>query len=99
MSITAPWSSPCGIGSPSAVSKVETSMLVDTLSVTMALVVTGVGALIHIYATGYMHDEPRFRRFFVYLNFFVFAMLILILSDNFLGMFVGWEGVGWLRTC
>ena len=70
------------------------AMLVDSLSVTMALVVTGVGALIHIYATGYMHDEERFQRFFVYLNFFIFAMLILILSDNFLGMFVGWEGVG-----
>ncbi|MBI1296345.1 NADH-quinone oxidoreductase subunit L [bacterium] len=73
---------------------VGAAMLIDTLSVTMALVVTGVGALIHIYATGYMHDEPRFQRFFVYLNFFVFSMLILILSDNFLGMFVGWEGVG-----
>lgn len=70
------------------------AMLIDSLSVTMALVVTGVGALIHLYATGYMHDEERFQRFFVYLNFFVFAMLILILSDNFLGMFVGWEGVG-----
>jgi NADH-quinone oxidoreductase subunit L len=73
---------------------VGASMLIDTLSVTMALMVTGVASLIHIYATGYMHDEPRFQRFFVYLNFFVFAMLILILSDNFLGMFVGWEGVG-----
>ncbi len=73
---------------------VGAAMLVDTLSVTMALVVTGVGSLIHFYATGYMHDEPRFQRFFVYLNFFVLAMLILILSDNFLGMFVGWEGVG-----
>ncbi len=73
---------------------VGASMLIDTLSVTMALVVTGVGALIHIYAIGYMHDDLRFQRFFVYLNFFVFAMLILILSDNFLGMFVGWEGVG-----
>jgi len=70
------------------------ALLIDSLSVTMALVVTGVGALIHLYATGYMHDEERFQRFFVYLNFFVFAMLILILSDNFLGMFVGWEGVG-----
>ena len=70
------------------------AMLIDGLSVTMALVVTGVGSLIHIYATGYMHEEERFQRFFVYLNFFIFAMLILILSDNFLGMFVGWEGVG-----
>lgn len=70
------------------------ALLIDTLSVTMALVVTGVGALIHIYAIGYMHDDPRFQRFFVYLNFFVFAMLILVLSNNLLGMFVGWEGVG-----
>jgi NADH-quinone oxidoreductase subunit L len=60
----------------------------------MTLVVTGVGSLIHIYAIGYMHDDERFQRFFVYLNLFVFAMLLLVLSDNFLGMFVGWEGVG-----
>ncbi|RME59389.1 MAG: NADH-quinone oxidoreductase subunit L, partial [Caldilineae bacterium] len=73
---------------------VPAAMLIDTLSVTMALVVTGVGALIHIYATEYMHEDERYQRFFVYLNFFVFAMLILVLSDNFLGMFVGWEGVG-----
>lgn len=73
---------------------VAAAMLIDPLSVTMTLVVTGVGSLIHIYAIGYMHHEERFQRFFVYLNFFVFSMLILVLSDNFLGMFVGWEGVG-----
>ena len=60
----------------------------------MALVVTGVGALIHIYAGRYMHGEQNFQRFFVYLNFFILAMLVLILSNNFVGMFVGWEGVG-----
>ena len=70
------------------------ALLIDPLSLTMALVVTGVGSLIHIYATSYMHDDERFQRFFIYLNFFVFAMLILVMSDNFLGMFVGWEGVG-----
>lgn len=70
------------------------ALLIDPLSVTMTLVVTGVGALIHLYATSYMEDDERFQRFFIYLNFFIFAMLILVLSDNFLGMFVGWEGVG-----
>ncbi len=70
------------------------ALLIDPLSVTMALVVTGVGALIHVYAGGYMHGEQNFQRFFVYLNFFILAMLVLILSNNFVGMFVGWEGVG-----
>lgn len=70
------------------------ALLIDPLSVTMALIVTGVGALIHIYAGGYMHGEQNYQRFFVYLNFFILAMLVLILSNNFVGMFVGWEGVG-----
>ncbi len=60
----------------------------------MALVVTGVGALIHVYSIGYMEHDERYQRFFFYLNFFILAMLILVMSDNFLGMFVGWEGVG-----
>jgi NADH-quinone oxidoreductase subunit L len=74
---------------------------VDTLSVTMMLVVSGVGTLIHIYAIGYMHDDvrhnqdvPRFRRFFVFMNLFIAAMMILVSADNYLMMFVGWEGVG-----
>ena len=67
---------------------------VDTLSVTMMLVVTGIGTLIHIYAIGYMHGDSRFPRFFVYLNLFLFFMLILVTGNNFLMMFVGWEGVG-----
>ena len=70
------------------------ALLIDPLSVTMALIVTGVGALIHIYAGGYMHGEQNYQRFFVYLNFFILAMLVLILSNNFVSMFVGWEGVG-----
>jgi NADH-quinone oxidoreductase subunit L len=74
--------------------RVSAALLLDPLSITMALVVTGVGALIHIYATSYMEHDERFQRFFIYLNFFIFAMLILVLSDSFLGMFVGWEGVG-----
>jgi len=74
---------------------------VDTLSVTMMLVVSGVGTLIHIYAIGYMHsdvrhngDPGRFTRFFVYLNLFIAAMMILVSADNYLMLFVGWEGVG-----
>jgi len=67
---------------------------VDPLSVTMLLVVTGVGFLIHVYSIGYMHGDPGYWRFFSYLNLFVFAMLNLILADNFLLMFRGGEGVG-----
>jgi NADH-quinone oxidoreductase subunit L len=70
------------------------ALQVDQLTVIMLLVVTGVGWLIHIYSTGYMHDDPGYRRFFAYLNLFMFFMLILILADNYLLMFVGWEGVG-----
>ncbi len=74
--------------------KAQVAFLIDPLSIVMALVVTGVSFMIHIYSGGYMEDDPGFRRFFVYLNLFVFSMLILILANNFLLMFVGWEGVG-----
>ncbi len=70
------------------------AMQVDTLSVTMMLVVTGVGSLIHIYAIGYMHGDPNFSRFFTYMNLFLFFMLILVTGNNYLMLFVGWEGVG-----
>lgn len=66
----------------------------DQLSVLMGLVVTGVGALIHVYSIGYMHGDAGFYKYFAYLNLFVFAMLNLILSDNLVGTFLGWEGVG-----
>ena len=66
----------------------------DPISAVMLLVVTGVGLLIHIYAGGYMETEPSYWRFFSYLNLFIFAMLLLILGDNFFVMFFGWEGVG-----
>jgi NADH-quinone oxidoreductase subunit L len=74
--------------------RVDAAFAVDPLSAVMILVVTGIGGLIHLYATGYMHDDPAFWRFFAYLNLFTFAMLTLVLGDSLLTMFVGWEGVG-----
>ncbi|MFI5354651.1 MAG: NADH-quinone oxidoreductase subunit L [Desulfobaccales bacterium] len=72
----------------------QAAFLIDPLSLIMLLVVSGVSTLIHIYSIGYMHDDPGFPRYFAYLNLFVFNMLILVSADNFLLMFVGWEGVG-----
>ncbi len=66
----------------------------DRLSVVMMLVVTGVGFLIHVYSVGYMWDDPGYYRFFSYLNLFMFFMLTLVLANNYLVMFIGWEGVG-----
>ena len=74
--------------------EVEASLLIDPLSVTMALFVTGVGFLIHLYSIGYMEGDEGFTRFFTYMNLFAFSMLVLVLADNFLLTFVGWEGVG-----
>ena len=68
--------------------------LIDPLSSLMLLIITGVGFLIHVYSIGYMHDDEGFNRFFSYLNLFVFFMLLLVMGDNYLLMFVGWEGVG-----
>jgi NADH-quinone oxidoreductase subunit L len=79
---------------PSAAIDIGWQMRVDTLSLTMMMVVTGIGTLIHIYAIGYMHGDPRFARFFVYLNLFLVFMLVLVTGNNFLVLFVGWEGVG-----
>lgn len=73
---------------------VSVAYQVDQLSIVMALIVTGVGFLIHIYSIGYMHGDKGFWRFFAYLNLFIFAMMNLILADNFLLLFLGWEGVG-----
>jgi NADH-quinone oxidoreductase subunit L len=72
----------------------DATLLWDPLSAVMTLVVTGVGALIHIYSVGYMHGDERFARFFTYLNLFITSMLILVLGNNFGVMFVGWELVG-----
>ena len=73
---------------------IEAGLLVDQLSIVFVLLITGVGSLIHVYSIGYMaHDEQR-RRFFAFLNLFVASMLLLVLADNYLVLFVGWEGVG-----
>src|SRR5512144_1803318 len=68
--------------------------LVDPLSAVMMLVVSFVGFLIHVYSIGYMHGDPGYARFFTYLNLFMTSMLILVLANNYLFMFLGWEGVG-----
>ncbi|MFY9782403.1 MAG: proton-conducting transporter membrane subunit, partial [Acidimicrobiales bacterium] len=73
---------------------VPAALLVDPLSVTMCLFVTGISALIHLYSIGYMKGEKDFRKFFLYLNLFVFSMLLLVLANNLVLTFVGWEGVG-----
>ena len=73
---------------------VDWTLRVDPLAITMALVVTGVGTLIHLYAVGYMEHDPRVGRFFAYFNLFAFFMLMLVLADNYLVLFLGWEGVG-----
>ena len=73
---------------------VNYSYLIDPLSISVVLIVTGVGSLIHFYSIGYMHGDPGFAKFFAYLNLFIFAMLNLVLADNLLLVFLGWEGVG-----
>ncbi len=73
---------------------IHVAFQVDQLSILMTLIVTGVGFVIHVYSIGYMRGERGFARYFAYLNLFIFAMLTLVLSDNFLLLFVGWEGVG-----
>jgi NADH-quinone oxidoreductase subunit L len=74
--------------------QVPIGFLVDPLSAVMMMTVSGVACIIHIYSVGYMHDDRGYTRYFTYLNLFVFAMLVLVSANNFLLMFVGWEGVG-----
>ena len=74
--------------------QVDMALLADPLSITMALFVTGIGSLIHLYAIGYMHGDAKFPKFFMYLNLFIFSMLMLVLGENLLVTFLGWEGVG-----
>ena len=76
--------------------QVDMAFLADPLSIVMCLFVTGIGALIHLYSIGYMHGDPKFSKFFLYMNLFVAAMLVLVLGENMLVTFLGWEGVG---TC
>src|ERR1700729_2497344 len=73
---------------------VNVGLLLDPLSMTFVLLITGVGSLIHIYSIGYMAHDPERRRFFGYLNLFIAAMLLLVISDNYLALYAGWEGVG-----
>ena len=74
--------------------RVDFGLQLDQLSVCFVLLITGVGSLIHVYSVGYMAHDPERRRFFAYLNLFVAAMLLLVLADNYLGLYMGWEGVG-----
>ena len=74
--------------------KIPFEFLVDPLSALFLLIITGIGSLIHLYSMGYMHDDAAFSRFFTYLNLFVFFMLLLVLGNNYIIMFIGWEGVG-----
>ncbi|MGE0001504.1 MAG: NADH-quinone oxidoreductase subunit L [Fimbriimonadaceae bacterium] len=87
VSTLGPWISVQGL-------QVPFELRVDPLSMTMVLIITGIGALIHLYAAGYMAEEKDYPRFFTYLNLFVAAMLVLVLGNNLVLTFVGWEGVG-----
>jgi NADH-quinone oxidoreductase subunit L len=79
---------------PVAGLQVDFGLQLDQLSMCFVLLITGVGSLIHVYSVGYMAEDPDRRRFFGYLNLFLAAMLLLVLADNYLGLYVGWEGVG-----
>jgi NADH-quinone oxidoreductase subunit L len=79
---------------PVAGLQVDFGLQLDQLSMCFVLLITGVGSLIHVYSVGYMAEDPDRRRFFAYLNLFLAAMLLLVLADNYLGLYVGWEGVG-----
>jgi NADH-quinone oxidoreductase subunit L len=77
----------------------QLSLLLDPLSIFMALVVSGVSTLIHLYSISYMESDRGYTRFFAYLNFFVFSMLLLVLAGNFFFLIVGWAFVGAASTC
>ena len=79
---------------PVAGLQIDFGLQLDQLSMCFVLLITGVGSLIHMYSVGYMAEDPDRRRFFAYINLFLAAMLLLVLADNFLGLYVGWEGVG-----
>src|SRR5207344_822788 len=79
---------------PVAQLQVDLGLQIDQLSMCFVLLITGVGSLIHIYSVGYMADDPDRRRFFGYLNLFLASMLLLVVADNYVVLYVGWEGVG-----
>ena len=79
---------------PAGELRIDAALMVDQLSLVMLLVVTGVGALIHVFSVGYMREDPGYPRYFAYLNLFVFFMLVLVLGASYPLMFIGWEGVG-----
>jgi NADH-quinone oxidoreductase subunit L len=79
---------------PAGTLRIDAALMLDQLSLVMLMVVTGVGALIHVFSVGYMREDPGYPRYFAYLNLFVFFMLLLVLGANYPVMFVGWEGVG-----
>ena len=74
--------------------QINLGFLIDPLTCVMLLVVTGVGFLIHVYSVGYMHGEEGFARFFTYMNLFMVSMLVLVMGNNYVVLFIGWEGVG-----
>jgi len=74
--------------------RVSVGFLVDPLTAVMLIVVTTVSSLVHIYSVGYMHEDPGYYRFFAYLSLFTFSMLMLVMANNFLQMYFGWEAVG-----
>ena len=78
--------------------KAEVGFLVDALTATMMVVVTSVSLMVHIYTIGYMHDDDGYQRFFGYISLFTFAMLMLVMSNNLLQLFFGWEAVGLVCT-
>jgi NADH-quinone oxidoreductase subunit L len=90
----APYVQTYGSWLPSGDLRVDWALQVDQLSMTMALIVTGIGALIHVFSVGYMAEDPGYPRYFAYLNLFVFFMLTLVLGASYAVIFVGWEGVG-----
>ena len=77
----------------------QIGFLIDQLSVTMMVVVTFVSLMVHTYTIGYMHDDPGYQRFFCYISLFTFAMLMLVMSNNFLQLFFGWRRWDWCLTC
>ena len=85
---------PIGSASRGSLLNIDWSYQLDPLSAVFMLIVTGVGLCIFVFATGYMHDDPGFYRFFAYMGLFMFSMLVLVMGSNFVMMFVGWEGVG-----